>query len=148
MKRIILCEGKTDAILISYFLKKFGWIHVTRLVIGLPFDGTNEVLNWYKHQEKPGQELAIWGVGGIDQIPVKLRHIIERTRNETTSVNRFARVVIFFDCDDRTEAKCKVMVKAWATDSGLDIIVMNCAYFLWFYHRTVREISKYSLQTA
>ena len=84
MKRIILCEGKTDAILISYFLKKFGWIHVTRLVIGLPFDGTNEVLNWYKHQEKPGQELAIWGVGGIDQIPVKLRHIIERTRNETT----------------------------------------------------------------
>jgi len=29
MKRVILCEGKTDAILISYFLiKSFGWTYI------------------------------------------------------------------------------------------------------------------------
>ena len=115
MKRAILCEGKTDAILISYFLKKrFGWTHIKEEVVGLPpVDRGNEERNWYHHPEKPGQELVIWGVGGIDQMSAKLRHITERTQNERTLANRFGHVVLFFDRNDKSESQCMDLLKKW-----------------------------------
>jgi len=66
MKKIILCEGKTDAILLSYFLiRRFGWEYIKGQIVGLPINKENEVLNWYRNSKYPDQELAIWGVGGI-----------------------------------------------------------------------------------
>jgi len=122
MKRVIICEGKTDAILISYFLiKSFGWIYTEKSVVGLPFDAGSEVLNWYQHPEKPDQELAIWGAGGINEIPAKLWHVIDRTKLETTSVNRFTHIVVFFDRNNRSEAECRDLVGKWAIDSGVEI---------------------------
>ena len=63
MKRIILCEGKTDAILISYFLeRKFGWSYIkwSRIKKNMKnwfqINQGNEVLNWYNHPKKPNQE--------------------------------------------------------------------------------------------
>ncbi|MDD1475219.1 hypothetical protein MEO41_28720, partial [Dolichospermum sp. ST_sed4] len=85
MKKIILCEGKTDAILLSYFLiKKFGWQFIRGQVFGLPSNKDNEVLNWYRHPEDPYQELAIWGVGGISEIPSKLNEVVNRTCIESS----------------------------------------------------------------
>ena len=122
MKRIILCEGKTDAILISYFLeRKFGWSYTEKSIISLPVDRKNEVLNWYTHPEKPNQELAIWGTGGIDQLPVKLGSVLDRTRNERDPINRFDYIVVFFDSDQRDEGECREMVQKWATTSDLNI---------------------------
>lgn len=123
MKRIILCEGKTDALLISYFLKKkFRWSHIKKQVIGLPINQDNEVLYWYSNPEKPNQELAIWGVGGIEQLPVKLGHVINRTRSESNPINRFERIVLFFDRDQRDETECVELIEEWATTSDLELI--------------------------
>jgi len=122
MKGIILCEGKTDAILISYFLiKRFGWEYMREAVIKLPIEKDNEVLNWYRHPEKPDQELAIWGVGGIDEILVKLELVIDRTRNEQTPDNRFERIVLFFDRNSRSKKQCEDLLEKWIVESGLEV---------------------------
>jgi hypothetical protein len=122
MKRIILCEGKTDAILISYFLQQFNWSYTKKPVINLPVDKNNEVLNWYIHREKPNQELAIWGVGGLEQIPIKLGQVIQRTRREINPINRFSRLVIFFDSDTRNDTECLKLIKSWVAESSLSLV--------------------------
>jgi len=117
MKKIILCEGKTDAILLSYFLiKKFGWTHIKDQIVGLPVNRDNEVLNWYRCSSSPDQELAIWGTGGIDEIPIKLKQVIERTRNERERSKRFGKIAIIFDCDERNESECEELVRKWIKD--------------------------------
>ena len=122
MKRIILCEGKTDVILISYFLiKRFGWLYTDKQVIGLPVDRDNETLKWYHHPEKRDEELAIWGVGGIDNLPAKLGNVIKRTQNERVPKNRFERIVLFFDRDRRNEEECADLIKEWATGCKLKL---------------------------
>jgi hypothetical protein len=121
MKRIIICEGKTDAILLSYFLiKKYGWQYEkkedTRLKkdIGFQIENDNEELNWYIHTGKPNQELAIWGVGGIGNISQKLEEAIDRTRREGRFPdNRFEKIILFFDRDKRTNDECLDNVKKW-----------------------------------
>ncbi|HEY9706298.1 MAG TPA: hypothetical protein V6C58_27935 [Allocoleopsis sp.] len=50
MKSIILCEGKTDAILISYFLKHFGWEHSKKEIKDFPYDKNKDVLNERNYQ--------------------------------------------------------------------------------------------------
>lgn len=115
MKRIILCEGKTDAILLSYFLEKWGWTYLKNskgMPVLPPLSG-NEVRNWYCHSEKPKRELAIWGVGGIDNIPTKLATVLDRNRNERDPDNRFGFIVLFFDSDDRTAGECTELVVDW-----------------------------------
>lgn len=122
MKRIIICEGKTDAILISYFLeKRFGWSYISEHPVKLPVaNARNEELNWYQHSERAGigQELAIWGVGGVSQIPVKLKAVIENNQRNPKPQDRFEYVVLFFDHDDPTEV-CLNAVQKWITDANL-----------------------------
>lgn len=125
MKRIILCEGKTDAILISYFLEKsFGWQYLNQenMKIKLPVNAQNETFNWYNHPEKIGKELAIWGVGGIEQIPHKLSEVIHRNITESNIDNRFERIVIFFDRDQRDENECITLIENWFRQSNIDLI--------------------------
>ncbi len=120
MKRIILCEGKTDAILISYYLaRKFNWIYTKDQIVGLPADKDNETLNWYYRPDNPGSELAIWGVGGINNIPEKLSQVIDRTRNERKDENRFDRIVIFFDRAKLDNKKCVNLVLNWSKIANL-----------------------------
>lgn len=122
MKRIILCEGKTDAFLIGYFLKrKLGWLFTTKDIVKLPVQKNNEVLYWYRHQNKlkSNQELAIWGVGGIKQIGSKLQQIIDRNRKERNVENRFEKIVIFFDRDQRSQNDCLNMIKTWLNKNNL-----------------------------
>jgi hypothetical protein len=113
MKKIILCEGKTDAILLSYFLHRKGWEYINEQVVRLPVNKKNEELNWYQHPEKPDQELAIWGVGGIDEIPKKLSEVVNRTSLEGLPANRFGRIVLFFDRDIRIREDCQKLVQKW-----------------------------------
>jgi hypothetical protein len=129
MKNIIISEGKTDAILLSYFLiKKYSWQYEkkedARLKkdIGFQIEQDNEELNWYNHSDKPNGELAIWGVGGIDNIPKRLGDVIERTRREGRSPdNRFEKVIIFFDRDIRTDDDCQNLVNKWFRDNQISI---------------------------
>ena len=66
MNKLILCEGKTDAILLSYYLgktagRKFAKKAPSGLAIQQPDD--NESISWYK---KDDDYLLICGVGGKD----------------------------------------------------------------------------------
>ncbi len=125
MKRIILCEGKTDAILISYFLEKcFGWSfspsHTRKPPVELPVTNPrNEELNWYQHTDKP--ELVIWGGGGISQIPPKLHAVSENNRRNPRPTDRFEYIVLFLDRDDPTR-DCTSMVEKWIADSGITLV--------------------------
>lgn len=66
MKNIIFCEGKTDAILLSYYLGKVAsWNFSKKLTnnIGLPIRNfENEEVIAYRKGEN---ELIIWAVGGV-----------------------------------------------------------------------------------
>ena len=114
MKKIILCEGKMDAFLLGYFLdKRFGWKYIKEHIDRLPklaVSKDNEVFYWYQHSEKPNQELAIWGVGGIDRISFGLCNVMVRNQREGTSTERFRQIVIFFDRDTRTKGECLELV--------------------------------------
>lgn len=122
MKRIILCEGKTDAILISYFLeRRFNWLYLSAHPAKWPVaNRQNEELNWYQHSQraKLNQELAIWGVGSISQIPVKLKKVVDFSRRNPKPEDRFEYVVLFFDHDDPTEV-CLNTVRNWVTEADL-----------------------------
>ena len=66
MNKLILCEGKTDAILLSYYLRKVaGWKFVKKGPSGLTIQQSNdnESICWYK---KDDDYLLICGVGGKD----------------------------------------------------------------------------------
>lgn len=133
MKRVILCEGKTDAILLSYFLIKcYGWSYLKKPPIKLPVaNAQNEELNWYQHAQRKGQhqELAIWGVGGITQIPDKLKIVVERNCRELNPDNRFERLVLLFDHDDSSEI-CLKKARRWVADSGV-VLSNTLAFGKW-----------------
>lgn len=63
MSKLILCEGKTDAILLSYYLEKVcGWTHRNALKnLSIQADEMKgESAYWYK---KDNETLLICGVG-------------------------------------------------------------------------------------
>lgn len=66
MNKLILCEGKTDAILLSYYLGRVAnWKFAKKGPSGLKIQSpsNNESINWYKKDE---DYLLICGVGGKD----------------------------------------------------------------------------------
>ncbi len=82
MHRMILCEGITDAILLSYFLcKKFGWKFLKDSKSTIRFNITkhNQILNWYQHPEYEKIQLGIWGTGGLENIPNVYPLLFNRT---------------------------------------------------------------------
>lgn len=120
MKRIILCEGKTDAILVGYFLMRTaGWFFSRDSILKLPFNRGNESLCWFRHDAKQNQELAVWGAGGLDQVRTKFRLVVERNRNERESINRFERIVLLIDRDQRSVDECIGMLREWTEEAEL-----------------------------
>ena len=66
MNKLILCEGATDAILLSYYLERTaGWKFVRQPPQGVSIRATeqNEEVTWYK---KNNDYLLICAVGGKD----------------------------------------------------------------------------------
>ena len=123
MKKIILCEGKTDAILISYFLEKFNWQYLrNETPINLTYDKNHEVLNWYKHPDKPDQELAIWGCGGYNKIQPKLKNIVESIQTQRQTKKRFNKIILFVDNDTGDSKKHISDMDEWLKSSGMDLL--------------------------
>jgi hypothetical protein len=125
MKKIILCEGKTDAILISYFLEKFDWQFSKKgMQINLPVDKDNEVFSWYRNPNKPNQELAIWGVGGYSNIQPKLKYITEsiQFQSEGQFQNRFNKIVLFVDNDTGNFNEHISDMDEWLKSSGINLL--------------------------
>lgn len=125
MKRIILCEGKTDAILISYFLeRRFGWRYQRSIAARWPaVSQQNEEVNWYvnAHRASTGQELVIWSGGGITQIPEKLAAVTHFNQRNPSPEDRFEAIVLFFDHDEPTEV-CLKLVSQWILKANLILL--------------------------
>ncbi len=107
MNKLILCEGETDAIFLSYYLGKVsGWEFCKKgpknLEIRANYD--NESVNWYK---KGGDYLLICGVGGKDNFGVeKAADFVNRMRTEAGK----------YICSDRLQLKAHLGV-TWAIQS-------------------------------
>ena len=98
MNKLILCEGKTDAILLSYYLGKIaGWKFVKKGPSGLAIQqpNDNESISWYK---KNDDYLLICGVGGKDNFG---NFFNERIRIPQITTNAFEKIAIITDRDDR-----------------------------------------------
>lgn len=98
MNKLILCEGETDAILLSYYLERVaGWAYSKKCPQGLSIRATaqNESVNWYK---KDDDYLLICAVGGKDNFK---RFFNEKIRNPLILVNAFEKISIVTDRDNR-----------------------------------------------
>ncbi len=131
---IIICEGKTDAILISYFLEKQYGIKFTKAnpPVDLPVQHKNQTLNWYSKNEDIKPSIAIFGAGGIDNIPKALCEISERNSKEKNEELRFAKIALYFDTDTREEAGCKELFCNWLTNAGYEYEKDKAILDNWF----------------
>ncbi|MCR4702501.1 MAG: hypothetical protein K5665_02430 [Saccharofermentans sp.] len=98
MNSLILCEGMTDAILLSYYLiKTAGWSYCKQpkdiAIIEDKIKG--ESVNWYKKNE---DRLLICGVGGKDKMKSFFADKILRTMTDAAA---FSKIAVVLDRDDK-----------------------------------------------
>ena len=98
MNKLILCERKTDAILLSYYLGRVAnWKFAKKGPSGLKIQSpsNNESINWYKKDE---DYLLICGVGGKDNFG---NFFAQRIKNPLVTTDAFEKIVIITDRDER-----------------------------------------------
>ena len=100
MKSILLCEGKSDAILVSYYLEKVkGWQFYSKKdkrKVDIPIRNTeNEEINWYTSNI---DLLAIWGVGGKSNFKYAIEQVL-RINSLVDREEAFNKIVILTDRD-------------------------------------------------
>ena len=101
MNRLILCEGKTDAILLGYYLMKTdGWALERKPPSGLDIKAQeqNENVVWYK---KGNEKLMICAVGGKDNFGQFFSRYIQRPIFNASNGDPFPRIALITDRDDR-----------------------------------------------
>lgn len=100
MSKLILCEGKTDAILLSYYLERTcNWVHQkSPNKHNFKVDGTKgESAYWY---QKKDEDLLICGIGGREKYNSFFNEKILRM---IVDANEFSKVAVVVDRDDRNE---------------------------------------------
>lgn len=113
--KIILCEGKTDAILISYYIiQTFGYLYAPHCNRILPIE-ENQHLDWYTNGEN-GDVIAIWSVGGYGNLKKALKDVIQRNSLEKKKEDRFSRIVLFYDRDTSTDKELETALEGWIND--------------------------------
>lgn len=75
MRNVILCEGKTDAVLISYFLKTFGWEPKKSGARIAANTAANEETYWYARDGRT-PSLTIHACGGYTNVPTRLSNVL------------------------------------------------------------------------
>ena len=113
MNSIILCEGRTDAILLSYYLGRvYGWCYSKKppkAYTRIEADSNQEV-NWYK---KNDDYLLIYGVGGKDNFQNVIRKYVSQILQNYSEKDRFANIVIIADKDDRRISEIEELHRKW-----------------------------------
>lgn len=100
MNRVILCEGSTDAIFLSYYLDKVGgWKFCKKAPshLNIKQDEFGESINWY---QKDSDRLLICGVGGKDKMTSFFKKKLLAPLID--SDNTFEKIAIVLDRDDKT----------------------------------------------
>ena len=98
MNKIILCEGETDAILLSYYLSKVaGWKYRKKAPadISIKADTFEQSANWY---ENGTDRLLICAVGGKDNVGVFFKSKILRP---IADAGAFSRIALVLDRDEK-----------------------------------------------
>ncbi len=132
---IIICEGKTDAILISYFLNKKYGVRFTQddpPVKLLPDRHNNQSIKWYSIKENNKPSIAILGAGGIDNIPKTLSAISDRNSREKKEELRFTKIALYFDTDIRDKAGCKELFCKWLKEASCEYKEDKATLDNWF----------------
>jgi hypothetical protein len=96
--KIILCEGPTDAILLSYYLGKVaGWGFCRKPPKDIAINGEEigQSINWYARGE---ERLLICGVGGKDNIG---RFFSDRILRPIIDAGAFSKIALILDRDDK-----------------------------------------------
>ena len=128
MNKLILCEGATDAILLSYYLERVaGWKCSHKNPQGTAIRATkqNESANWHK---KDGDYLLICAVGGKDNFK---SFFDEKIREPILVSDAFEKIAFVADRDSRKTEEIET-----AISSGIEIISaevknnqwVNCSY--------------------
>ena len=118
MNSLILCEGATDAILLSYYLEKaFGWEFCKKAPKHLDIQQKDfeESINWYKRGD---DRLLICGVGGKDKMASFFNsRIISPLIN---SADTFDKIALLLDRDDKSiaslEAHASILFRPIVTE--------------------------------
>ena len=101
MNSLILCEGSTDAILLSYYLiRVYGWNFCSKGPDHLNIKGNErggETVNWYKRGD---DRLLICGVGGKDKMKSFFKDKIYSP--VINSNDAFAKIALVLDRDDKS----------------------------------------------
>ena len=120
MNTLILCEGATDAILLSYYLQKVSaWSYTRKAPAGLDIKSfsANETVNWYKRGD---DNLLICGVGGKDNFK---RFFHQTLKGPIIHAGAFEKIAVITDRDNReTPAIISSIISAF---SGLFPAVEN-----------------------
>ena len=135
MPKVIICEGVTDAILISYMLKKVAKYNFSnekqdKRLPQLP-NIPNAQQYWYVHSDnRLSGKLLIWSVGGIGNIPKAIQSIITRNINEHDNESRFDTVAIVCDRDKSASGKRASEVVGWFKNSNvvMDDTLSECEW--------------------
>ena len=97
MNKIILCEGETDAILLSYYLGKVaGWKFCKKppANIAIKPDAFEQSVNWY---EKGDDRLLICAVGGKSSVRSFFK---EKVLRPVVDAGAFSRIALVLDRDE------------------------------------------------
>lgn len=113
MNSIILCEGRTDAILLGYYLGKvYGWSYSKKG----PKDyvkteaDPNQEINWYK---KDNDYLLIYGVGGKDNFKNVIDSYVSPILQNYPQENSFKNIIIVADKDSAEMSEIENLHTEW-----------------------------------
>ena len=104
MRRIILCEGETDATLIGQYLEKIcGWTYINpkNKIISIPKKLPSENKS-ATHYVKENDSLVICSVGGKDNFGGFFEKYIYQMIKRSNKEENFYRIAVITDADDRT----------------------------------------------
>jgi len=99
MNSVILCEGATDAVLLSYYLNKVsGWEFCKKAPEHLDIRESEfeQSVNWYKRNN---DKLLICGVGGKEKMGSFFR---EKIYSPMIKSNAFSKIVLILDRDKKS----------------------------------------------
>ncbi len=121
--KLILCEGKTDAILLSYYLdKKVGWkASKAPKGVDIKCDPISiQSAYWYRKED---EYLLICGVGGVDKFG---NFFNDKIKSPLIDSSAFSKIAIVIDRDERNEKEiCDSLKKDFSP------IILNLENKVW-----------------
>ena len=129
MNNLILCEGETDAILLSYYLQRTrGWSFMRKSPPGVNIKADRvhgESANWY---QRGGDHLLICAVGSKDRFQHFFDEKIAPPLKSSSEVV-FSRIALVVDHDDETEADILQRIQR-----ELPLAARNARHNAWVTH--------------